>query len=161
MTKKKPDLLIIFAIIILVTGAIVIAYFKYVFDKEMNMPVAINSIDNIYVSDLNGYQIKLIDLVKKDPELYLLLFDMKDCYSCIFDGINDLLTLEKSGKLCIAIAIDDNIDNVRGWSSKNFTASTLFVINRTEFLQYIDSPLTPVLVQLKFGIIKKYRFITP
>jgi len=147
-------------IVLLVAIAAALVIFKFVLPRSGLGPFVIKNLNAVTVYDLNENPLKLIDLLDKDKESYCLMFEITNCYSCIFKGIEELRQLRQSGAHCLAIAVHDLVYDIEGWSRKQ-TFSPFFVLKKIDFYRAVHSPLMPVLFTLKNGKVTHFRFITP
>jgi len=154
---KKKNFYMNLGIIIMIIAIIVLVVFKYII-KDKNSGISIN-IEKTNLIDLNGKVIKLSQLLS-DNVNYCYIFDLNDCPSCIFKGLNDLTELKKSGDSTMAVVIHNRIDEVSGWSS-NYNYSPFYMIKRNKFYAYIHVQSTPVIIKIKNGKIINYRYIFP
>ena len=158
---NKRDLFYNIAIAVAGIGIIPIIVFKFVIPQKPQQRIfGIKDYEKITVTDLNGNELKLRDLVPKDESTYCLLFEMTNCYSCIFEGIEDLKRLKSAGKPCIALVVHHLIDEVSGWSA-NHDFTPFFMLKKHDFYEHIHTPLMPVMIKIKNGKTESYRYITP
>ncbi|MCK4766124.1 MAG: hypothetical protein KAW12_28255 [Candidatus Aminicenantes bacterium] len=157
---KKSDLFFNIGIPVLFVGIIAIVVFKFIIQEQNPGLFAVRELSSISVVDLNNNKLNLMDLLDKDNETYCFLFELTNCYSCIYNGIEDLKKLKSSGSNCIAIAVHDLTDEVAGWS-QNHDFSPFFVLKKIDFYKYFQCSTMPVLFSLKKGKVKAFRFITP
>ncbi|MFC2156108.1 hypothetical protein ACFLRB_06440 [Acidobacteriota bacterium] len=157
---KKSDLFFNIGIPILFVAVIVVVIFRFVINDKPTGLFNVKELDRIQVSDLNGSQLDLVGLLDKDEETYCLLFELTNCYSYIYDGIEDLKKLKNSGYLCLGIAVHDLTDEVAKWS-KNHDFTPFFVLKKIDLYKYFRSSNLPVLFCLKQGKVENFRFITP
>ena len=157
MTKKDIYYTIAFGII----GAAIIfvVIFKFVINRKPEIPFAINKLDNITLTDFDGNELKLKQLISSASETYCLIFGLKDCHGCIFDGVEVLNKLKKEGKECLGLVVHDSIEDVTGWSI-NFEFRPFFMMKTLDFFDHIKSPVTPVLIKIKDNEVENYRFFT-
>jgi hypothetical protein len=149
---------IIIALLVAVAAALIIV--KFVLPRSEAGPFEIKDLNAVTVYDLNENPLRLTDLLDKDKETYCLMFELTNCYSCIFNGIEELRQLRQSGAHCLAIAVHDLVYDIEGWSRKQ-AFSPFFVLKKIDFYRAIQSPLMPVLFTLKNGRVTRFRFITP
>jgi hypothetical protein len=154
---KKRDVQYMFAILALITAIIVLVYFKFI--RKQESAVSFDNPEKITVSTIGNNLLSLSDIIDNSGELFLVVFNFDDCYSCISRGIFDLISLKKAGKKCAALVVHDNIDEIRGWSEKQ-DFSPFYVIKKNVYFEHIKSPHTPVLIHFKDGEIRKYHFIS-
>jgi hypothetical protein len=160
---KSKDIIFSSGIVVLVIAVVVVVFFKFVSGPgrhEHDDSFRIDALDNLVLTDMNNNSIKFPDLLDKNKETYCLLFEMTNCYSCIYYGIEDLKKLKKAGKACMAIVVDDRLYEVVGWSEKQ-GFSSIFMLGKVDFYDHIRSPTLPVMVKIKDGEVKSFRYITP
>jgi hypothetical protein len=132
---------------------------RFVFKKE-KQPVSIDFPGQINLATLDGNTTTLAKLLETQSDLYLLVFKFNDCYSCILKGLNDMQSLKKDGRNCAAIVAHDYIGDIIDWS-KIQDFSPFFVVKKSLFYDFIQTPHTPVIIRFINGKIKSIRFITP
>ncbi len=157
----KQDWLINTGIVIVLAAIIVVVAVKYIIPKSTPPgpgAVSIKEIDKIQLSDLNGNEMTLDNLLDKKGLTYCMLFDLEGCYSCIYRGLEDLKRLKASGQYCIAILVHDRIDEAQGWSTTQ-TFSPFYVLKKAAFYQYINTPMIPVILKIENGKVNGYTFI--
>jgi hypothetical protein len=157
---KRSDWFFNIGIVALIIGIIVVVLFKFVLNQGPSGQFKIETMSQVQLLDLNKNNLKLTDLLEGESDSYCLIFELTNCYSCIYKGLEDLKILQKSGSNCFAIAINDYADDVEGWS-KNHNFSPFFVLKKIDFYKYFQSSLLPVLIKLNKEGVKSYRFITP
>lgn len=158
---KKSDLFYTIAIVVLIVLIIAVVLFKFVLrEKNPQETFRIRSFEEITVIDLNGSEIKLPQLMAEDQSTYCIMFRITDCFSCVFESIQELIHLKNSGKSCIGLIIHDRLDEVNGFTA-NYEFSPFFMITRVAFYDYIKSPITPVLVKIKNNKVESYRYFMP
>lgn len=158
---KKSDLFLNIGIGVVILAIITVILFKFVINKTgKEESFKINNIEKIMVSDLNGNQINFSDLLDKEGDTYILIFELRNCYSCIFKGIENLKSLKKSGKSCFGLAVHDYLDELNGWST-NHDFNPFFMIKKSEYFDNIHSTHLPVFIKITNGKVESYRFITP
>ena len=155
---KKSEILYSISMGALALGIILVILFKFVLNQKSRESFTIKSIDEINVSDLNGNKIKLASFLEKDNLTYLLIFQLSDCYSCIYIGLNDLKDLQRAGKQCLGIVVHDYLEEVNGWSTHQ-DFSPFLMLKRLDFFEYVKSAHTPVFVKIVKGKIDSYRYI--
>lgn len=144
----------------LVIAIILVVLFKFIIVRKEPGVLTIDRLDSIIVYDLHEKPNKLIDLFNRDKNTYLLLFELDNCYSCIFKGMNELNRLRRAGEHCIAIAVHDYIPDVVGFSQvQDF--SPFFVLKKIDFYRHIHVSYMPVFFILFKGKVINSRFITP
>ena len=158
---KSKDLIFSLGIVVLLIAVVVVVVFKFVLNPgRHDAAFRIDSLENLVLIDMNNNSIKFPDLLDKNKETYCLIFEMTNCYSCIYFGIEDLKKLRKAGNDSMAIVVDDRLYEVAGWSEKQ-EFSPIFMLKKIDFYDHIQSSLLPVLVKIKDGEVKSYRYITP
>jgi|GEM_PF-925617 len=158
---KKLDFFYNIAIVVLVIGIITVVIYKFAIPvKQPQDSFKIQEFEKVEIIDLSGNEIKLGQLMAKDGATYCIMFRINDCFSCVFDAIQDLKRLRDSGKACMGIIIHDLLDEVRGFTA-NYEFSPFFMIKRVDFYEFIKSPMTPVLVKFKNNKVESYRYFTP
>jgi len=157
--KTKKDIYFIIAFGIIGAAIVFVAVFKFVITREPELPFAVNGLTEIALSDMDGNGLKLRQLIAGSPETYCLIFNLKDCHGCIYDGVEVLNKLKAEGKVCLGLAVHDNLDDLNGWSI-NFDFRPFFMMKTLEFFDHIKSPITPVLIKIKDDKVENYRFFT-
>lgn len=158
---KRLNLLVNTAIILLMAGIIALIVFKYALpSRKSKIEVGFKDYNNISVLDLMGNQIKLPDIMAKDETVYCLVYDLNNCYTCIYKGIEDMRSLKKAGKKTMILVLNDFVDTVRGHAGL-YDYSPFFALRKTEFYEHFQIPLLPAVIQVKNGKILKGIFITP
>ncbi len=157
---KKKDLFFNIGIVrlVLVIGAVII--FKFVLADKTAQGFKMNSFESISITDLNGDTVKLSDVLDEKDAVYLMIFNLNNCYSCIYDGLKDLKNLKDSGKSAIAVIVDNRLDEVQGWSSTQ-DFSPFYIMKTVDFYENVQSMLLPVIVKIEDKKIVRFRFITP
>ena len=102
----------------------------------------------------------MIDILDKNDETYCLIFELDNCNTCIYKGIDDLNRLKKDGLDTIAIIVHDSIEDINGWS-KHYDYSSFYMLKKSEFYKNITSSILPVFIKIKKGKVMNYRFIIP
>jgi len=146
------------AVLLLCIAAVVI--FKFVLPRKPVDSFHVNKTEQLTVVDLDGNEIKFSDILSKDESSYCLLFSLKDCYSCIFRGLEDLTNLRRAGKNCFGLVIDDNYKDVDIWAA-NYEFTPFLVLKRVDFYEHIKSVVTPVLVKFENGNVDSFKYIMP
>lgn len=158
---KKLDLFYNITIAVLVVLIIAVGLFKFVIQKKASQEsFQIQGFEEIPVIDLSGNEIKLPRLMAEDQSTYCIMFRITDCFSCVFESIQELIHLRASGKPCIGLIIHDRLDEVNGFTA-NYEFPAFFMITRVTFYEHIKSPVTPVLVKIKNNKVESYRYFTP
>ena len=112
---KKRELFYDILIAVVVVTIIGVVVYKFVLKQNPQMEFAIDELNKINLNTLSHSKIKMSDIIK-DRDVFVLIIDMHNCYTCIHKGIEDLKRLQKSGKECFVIVIHDYLDEVKGWS---------------------------------------------
>ncbi|MCU0287447.1 MAG: hypothetical protein MUF15_13770, partial [Acidobacteria bacterium] len=95
-----------FVIALLLVGIFVLVIFKFVL-KQPQESFGIKDIDQISVNDLVGNIVPLAKCFSNNRDTYILIFDLKDCFSCIYRGLEELKSLKNAGKTCFGLIVDD------------------------------------------------------
>jgi len=158
---KKSDLFYTIAVAALIVLIIAVGLFKFVLrEKNPQETFQVREIEEIPIIDLNGNEMKLPQLMAEDQSTYCIMFRITDCFSCVFESIQELIHLRNSGKACIGLIIHDRLDEVSGFTA-NYEFPSFFMITRVVFYEHFKSPITPVLVMLKNNEVESYRYFTP
>lgn len=155
---KKSDLFFSIGAGILALAIILVVVFKFLVTPKPKETFDIQDIEQIKVTDFNGDEINLTLFLEKSEVTYMLIFQLNDCYSCVYRGLTDLKALQKEGKQCLALVVHDNMEDVQGWSAHE-DFSPFLMLKRTDFLEYVNCPHTPVFLKIAKGKIKSYRYI--
>ncbi len=147
-------------IVVLLLCIAAVAIFKFVLPAKPVDSFHVKNIEQLTVMDLDGNEITFSDIPPKDDSSYFLLFSLKDCYSCIYRGLEELTALKKAGKNCFGLVIDDNYKEVDIWAA-NYEFSPILVLKRVNFYEHIKSAVTPVLVKFENGNVESFKYITP
>jgi len=156
----KTERLYNIAIGVLLVGITVLFISKFGLKQSPQESFAIKEIDRIMVTDLMGNEIPLSKWYSNEEPVYFLIFDLKDCFSCISRGLEEFKSLKTAGKSCFGLVVDDYYQEVSVWAS-NYEFLTFLVLKRPEFYQHIKSVVTPVIVKIENGKADSYRYITP
>jgi len=154
---KKRELfydILIAVVLAAIIGAVV---YKFVLKHNPQMEFATDELNKITLNTLSHTKLKMSDIIK-EKDVFVLIIDMNDCYTCIHKGIEDLKRLQKSGKECFVIVIHDYLDEVKGWS-ETIDFKPFYAIEKVDYYEHIHSKITPVLIHFKKGRINKYNFI--
>ena len=157
----KSNRFIYIGIVILLIAIFIVLQVKFKFFTKADSgdSFKINDIENIFIKDLNGSDLKLSEILSKNEVTFCLIFELSNCGSCILDGLEDLKKLQDEKTQCIAVIVHDIVDEVSGWSvHQDFTP--FFAMKKRDFYEYIQSALLPVIVKFKYGKVIKYRYIT-
>jgi len=145
------------SIILLVIIILFVFIHRFVL-KTDDSNVYIKAFDKVIISDLNQNKFFFSRLLPIKKDSYVLLFELRNCYSCIINGFEDLIKLQKSGENCIAIAIHDLIEEVKGWSI-NVSFNNLFVLKKIDYYKYFSAAHLPILIKIQNKKIVSYRYI--
>lgn len=156
---KKYGILMNIGIGVLATTIIAVVLFKFVINRNP-ASFAITGIEETRVWDLSGNELKLDRIISENNTVHILLFNLKDCHSCIADGVEILNKLKKEGRQCAGIAIHDQIDDFSGWTI-NFDFTPFYMMRTATFFDHIKCPVTPVLLIFKNQKINSYTFLLP
>jgi hypothetical protein len=147
---KKSEILYFIAMGTLALGIVLVIIFKFVLNQKPQESFTIKNMDEINVIDLSGNRSKLANFLEKDDITYLLIFQLNDCYSCIYRGMKDLKDLQQAGKQCLGLVVHDYTEEVSGWSTQQ-DFSPFLVLKRLDFFEYVKSAHTPVFVKIVKG----------
>lgn len=146
---------------VLIVSAIVVMLFAFVINKEAGVKAfGIKEFENIPVTDLEGSEIKLVDLVSKDENTYIFIFRLLDCPSCVKQGIQDLRSLVKAGKSGLVLVVYDSMDEVEEIAAQ-YNLSLFFLLGKKDFFEYVHTPVMPVLIKIKNNKLQSHRYIRP
>jgi hypothetical protein len=148
------------AIGVMIVFIIGLVIFKFVLPKQSGGPFRFEEFEKISVTDLNGNEMKLSQLVSADEITYILILELTDCNSCILKGIDDLKRLKGAGRQCLCLVVNDLLNEVRGWSV-HMEFSPFFAIKKVDFYEHVHTAATPVMVKIKDNEIAGFRFIKP
>lgn len=109
--------------------------------------MTIQNASELVLSNLEGSRIFFQDLVSSRGETCYLFFRLNQCYSCIFRGMEDLKLLQQQNKNCFAVAVHDNIKDVRGWLTHE-SFHPVYVMSRDAFLRHVTCRSLPVIVRM-------------
>lgn len=157
---KNRNLFYNISILIVILAIIVIVLFKFILNHNVEKAFDIKNYDQIHLVDFSGKEVNLSDILCKHKSLYFLIFGLNSCYSCVSEGLIDLKDLSKSGNFCIAIAVHDNINELKGWA-KYEDFSPFYMLSKENFYKSIKCQLLPAVVKIDDKVIKNHRFITP
>jgi len=159
---KYKETFINIAIAALIIGTVILIIIKFVInkDKDNSMAFRIDDFDTLYLEDLDGHKIKFSKLLDDNRSTFCLIFEMSNCGSCIFEGIEDLKRIKNTGKQCFAVVVHDLVDEVAGWSI-HYKFSPFFAMKKVDFYEHIQSPLLPVVVKIKGRKVENFRYIIP
>ena len=145
---------------VLAAAVLAVGLYKFFFQEQPLAPFRFDGFEKITVSDLDGSVLPLSGLAAEDGMTYCLIFEISDCPSCIFKGIEDLKRLKQAGKAYIPLLVHDLIDEVRGWSASN-NFFPLYMLSKVDFYEHVHTPITPVMIKIKKNRVESYRYITP
>jgi hypothetical protein len=156
----KSNRFIYYGIGILLIAIIIVLQVKFKFFIKSNEgnSFKIEYLENLSVKDLNGEDIKFLDLLNKNVISYCMIFELSNCNSCIIKGLEDLKKLRGEKTQCMAVIVHDLVDEASGWSiHQDFFP--FFVMNKRDFYEYVQSALLPVIVRFENEKVVKYRYI--
>lgn len=158
---KTTDRIYSIAIVVVILAIIGVVIYKFAVPGKPDVGAFdIKEFEKMIVLDLDGSEVRLADLAAKDEITYCFIFELSNCYSCIFQGIEDLKRLKNAGKSCLGLAVHHMIDEISGWSA-NYDFSPFFMLKKENFYEHIRTPVMPVMVQIKNGKIVGFRYIRP
>lgn len=159
-TRKLIGGLFLEIIIIILFSANLFFLVKNYFDKNKNENnfFACKDMGGITLLSPQGEEIYLSAFLKTEEE-YVLFFKLTDCPACIYKGLYELKQLEQAGKLTIAVTIHEWIEEWKAWV-KNCEIKNIYFLKWSDVKDIINFPYTPILIKMKKGIIKSYRYIT-
>jgi hypothetical protein len=153
---KKSTLFYSILIVFLSICIVLVILFKFILKPGPGFNI--EKRESIRVTDLNGKESGLFSLFNGKEDTYLLIFSFNDCSSCIYRGIEELKTIKKAGRTCIAIVVHDYYEEIKSWSA-NQDFSPFVVLKRIDFYEHIKTSSTPVLVKIRNGKIKNAFYI--
>jgi hypothetical protein len=155
---KTRDFLLNTAIITLILAVIVVVIFKFFIKPTPQESFKFNDIEQLTVQDLSANPIKLVDILDENKETYVLLLELRDCGSCIYAGIEDMIRLKKAGNPAIIIPVHERVDEIVGWSG-SYDFSPFYMMKTAMFYQQIKCATLPVIVKIKNRKVTGYRDI--
>ncbi len=99
-------------------------------------------------------------MIKNKKEIYILLFKLNDCYTCVAKGLADIQNLSRSGSNYICIIVHDSPDDIKGFA-ETFPEIIFHQITTKGQYENIRCPYFPVIAKLNNKKIVNYRFIIP
>jgi hypothetical protein len=157
---KRYELLLNIGIGVLAFAIILVVIFKFVIVKKPADPFAINNIEEATVFDLSGSELKLDHLIPQNDTIHVLIFNLKDCHSCISDGVEILKKLRKEGRQCFGVAIHDRVEDVDGWTI-NFDFSPFYMMKTVVFVDHFNIPITPILLKFNNRKVERHSYLLP
>lgn len=157
---KRYGILLDISIGVLTVAIIGVVIFKFVINRKPSTSFEINGIEKARVFDLSGSELKLDRLIPQNGTAHVLIFNLRDCHSCVSDGVEILKKLKQEGRQCLGIAVHDRIEDVDGWTI-NFDFSPFYMIKTVVYFDYIKSPITPVLLKFKNQKVESYTYLLP
>jgi len=152
-------------LVLLLAAIVIVALVRFVLPgkKDHLQPInfRIDTAESLEIHDLDGRTVKWKEQIQGEENIYILLCKTSDCFSCIHEGVTDLKDLQDAGNSCMVLIIDDNIENVRGWSAANFPFKPFYVIKKVDFYKHIQAALTPVVFNMHNGEVQRYKYILP
>jgi len=147
-----------FAVIVAII-ALVLVFFVVFFQKK-DGGSKITGIENIILSEMNGKQVKMEPLLKPGEETYICFFSPKDCFNCMNKGINDLISLAKSGKTCLAVGVDNDVDAVSKLADHySLSFKAFYAIRVKDFIKHFPIKVLPVMMVVKEGKIENVTYL--
>ena len=157
---KNKEIIANVIIGVLVVAIISVLAVKFVFKREPKFSFDIRGIEEIEILDLEKNSVRFVDLIPNDDVIYCMLFDVRDCTSCIIKGMDDLKELRKEGKQTITLAMFDLLDDLRAWANVN-ECQDIFMLKKVTFYDYFFCQTTPVLIRFNNGDIEAFKYIIP
>lgn len=150
----------LYLIIIALLLANVFFLAKIHFDKiiQKNNLIDLKKLERVKILSPEGEE-KYLSAFLKTEANYILFFKLTDCPACIYKGLNEIRQLEQAGKFVIAITIHEWIDEWKAWV-KNIEIRNIYFLRRSDIEDIINFPYTPVLVKMKNGLIKNFKYIS-
>lgn len=127
--------------------------------QGMNLATGMENLESIVLTDMNGDQCQLAELLTAKKSTFMMLMETDNCPPCIYKGIQDLSALKKSGHCCFVVVVHNWPDEIGGWS-QNYAFSPFYVLPETSFYRHFNLTHLPVILKLKNRRIKNIRYIT-
>jgi len=157
---KKKEIVANVIIGVLVAAIVAVIAVKFASKKEPKLSFDIKNIEEIEVLDLENNPVRFAGLLPKDDAAYCLLFDIRDCTSCIIKGLDDIKELRKEGKRTVTLAMFDLMDDLRAWANVN-ECRDIFMLKKVMFYDHFFCQTTPVLIRFDNGAIEAFKYIIP
>jgi len=155
---KKQDVLFYSLLGVITLAIVVLVLFKFVFISKDSLKIT--NLQKLTVKDLKGSELNLVEFLKKKDRVYVLLFSLADCSSCVFKGVDDLKMLDEAGKSAVALIVNDDVEDVKAWAI-HYKYLPVLILKRVDFFEHVNCVTTPVMITFKKGKIKGYRYILP
>jgi len=156
---KKQDVFFYSILGVISIAIIVLVLFKFVFVHK-DSSFAIDGLEKLTIKDLHGSELNMVEYLKRYNRVFVLLFGLGDCNSCVYKGVEDLKMLNDAGKHSIALIVSNDIEDVKAWTL-HYEFLTVFILKRLDFFDHITCVTTPVMITFEKGKIKGYRYIMP
>jgi len=157
---KRYELILDIGIGVLAFAIILVVIFKFVIVRKPSDPFAINNIEEETVFDLSGSELKLDRLIPKNGTVHVLIFNLRDCHSCVSDGVEILKKLKEEGRQCFGIVVHDRVEDVSGWTI-NFDFSPFYMMKTIVFLDHLNIPITPILLKFNNRTVESHNYLLP
>jgi len=118
----------------------------------------IDDSEAIMLLDMNETSVPMAELFGGDTH-YVLMLDLSNCDTCIYNGLNDLKSLRANGSTCSIIIVHDWIQETRSWSV-HADGLPVYMLKRPDYYAYVRATQLPVLATIKNGKIEAFRVIT-
>ncbi len=160
MNINKKDLFLDILLGAAAIGIILLGVSKFMLKTKSNSSVMVNEIEKINILGIDGKEKRFTELLKEDTDTYCMIFDLTDCATCIYKGIADLQALKKEKIPCVAIAVHDSIDDVKGYAGIH-DFNPFFMMRKKDFYKYVSVLQLPVIIRFNGTDIKSFRYILP
>lgn len=162
MIKSKILLMGRFLELIIITLLLANVFFlaNIYFDKikQKNNFIDLKKLERIKILTPAGEE-KYLSATLKTEESYVLFFKLNDCPACIYKGLYELKQLEQARKLTLAITIHEWVDEWKAWV-KNIEVDNIYFLKKSDIEDIINFPYTPILIKMKKGHLKNYKYIS-
>jgi hypothetical protein len=160
INMDKKNLFLNIAITVAAVLVILVALFKFILPNKPASSFQLNNPEQIEVQDFMENKLPLSGVIDKEKLTYIFIFEITDCGTCLFKGMEDMMRLKKAGNPCLAIAVHDLLDELRGWSA-HYEFTPFYMLKKTDFYQHIQAAGTPVIAKIKHKKVVGYRYIVP
>ena len=157
---KRKELLANVIIGVLVAAIVAVIALKFFAKKEPKFSFDIRNIHDIEILDLENHPLRFAGLIPKDEVAYCLLFDIRDCTSCIIKGLDDIKELRKEGKRTFTLAMFDQMNDLRAWANVN-ECRDIYMLKKVIFYDHFFCQTTPVMIRFNNGEIEAFKYIIP
>lgn len=157
---KKKELVANVIIGLLVIAVIAVIVIKFVIGNKPTATFDIRNMDEIEVLDLENNPVRFTNLLSSEGVVYCLLFDNRDCTSCIIKGLDDIKALRKEGKRTLTLAMFDLMDDLRAWANVN-ECQDIFLLKKVTFYDHFFCQTTPVMIRFNNRDIEAFKYIIP